>query len=128
MSYDIYLKKDDQVVNLRINHQITGGTYCLGGTTKAWLNVSYNYSKFLYEALGENGIREIYGKTALVGAQLLAQGIQRLLDLYGVDETAKLDDDYWQPTVGNTVKAMSDLIYLGTVTYAECPEAIWDGD
>jgi hypothetical protein len=39
-----------------------------------------------------------------------------------------VDDDYWAPTVGNAVKALSDLIYLGTISYAEYPDAVWNGD
>ena len=71
MSYDIRIKRHDgTAVQLRERHNCTGGTYALGGTREAWLNVTYNYSSIFHRLLGEDGIRTIYGmniKLPLVG-------------------------------------------------------------
>jgi hypothetical protein len=128
MSYDIYIKNTDgKTVELSLAHNLQGGTYCVGGTTEATLNVTYNYSEFLREALGPEGVRSIYGKTIMEGIQLLGQGIKKLRDEYNTKALVR-SEDYWEPTVGNTVKAMTDLICLGSIAYAECPDAIWEGD
>ena len=63
MSYDISLCNpvDGEVIQFETPHMIHGGIYALGGTTEAWLNATYNYSKHFYRVFGEKGIRTIYG-------------------------------------------------------------------
>jgi hypothetical protein len=127
MSYDIELQRNGETLELLSAHHLTGGTYALGGTNLATLNVTWNYGKFFYQALGSQGISAIYGKPVMVGLQMLAEAITHLHTEYGA-EAQVVDDDYWAPTVGNAVKALSDLIYLGTISYAEYPDAVWNGD
>ena len=52
MSYDIELKDPvtKRVIELDAVHMMTGGTYAMGGTREAWLNVTYNYSRWYYKA------------------------------------------------------------------------------
>ena len=52
MSYDIYLKDPvtQEVIEFDEPHQMKGGMYAVGGTTEAWLNVTYNYAQYYYDA------------------------------------------------------------------------------
>ena len=44
MSYDIAIKtKSGETLRLPTTHNIAGGTFRLGGTDEAWLNVTYNF-------------------------------------------------------------------------------------
>lgn len=66
MSFDIDLV--DQIngapLFLPYSHS-EGGTYVMGGTNEASLNITYNYSKFYYETLdNEDGLRWLHGKLA----------------------------------------------------------------
>lgn len=118
MSYDIYLVDPitKSTVEFESPHDIAGGTYQLGGTRDAWLNVTYNYSKHFYRVIGEKGIRTIYGKTGLESISILEDAIEQL----NTDTT----DDYWEPTEGNARKALEGLLELAKAA----PSAIWDGD
>lgn len=130
MSYDIYLcepsraaeygsddvSSRDIVVKLPEKHGCNGGTYMLGGTDDAWLNVTYNYGKIYYRVFGERGIRTIYGKTGAESIPLLKGAIEQL----GTD----VHEDYWAATEGNARKALTHLL-----SFAEArPDGIWMGD
>ena len=90
MSYDIYLKDrvSGETIMLPIKHMMTGGTYqadydektktfSVAAIRDAWLNITYNYGHYYYEAaegderfcgeegLNNCGIRGIYGKNGL---------------------------------------------------------------
>lgn len=86
MSYWIYLKNDKGEVATVDAHQ-EGGTYVMGGTPEAELNVTYNYSKIF--SINEH----LNGKIAEETLPLLAQKVAE----YGTER----DDDYWKPTEGN---------------------------
>ena len=88
MSYDISLKDPVTKKTIELNepHFMRGGTYAIGGTKELWINVTYNYGPYYYEATDkdprfahdevscyysdgtkgpvetEYGIRGIYGK------------------------------------------------------------------
>ena len=150
MSYDIYLKEKStgETIELPVKHVMTGSTYCadyneLAGvftvraTTEAWLNVTYNYSKYYYDAAdgddrfyGENregkyanlGIRGIYGKTGVESIPMLkdmAEKIQRIADTE--TEVAK---DYWDATASNAVKPLYQLLAFAELR----PDGVWMGD
>ena len=93
MSYDIYLTDPvtHETILLDSPHQMKGGTYALGGTREAHLNVTYNYAPH-FESLGAKGIRTIYGMTGAASLPLLKD----TMDFLGDDA----DDDYWKPTEG----------------------------
>jgi hypothetical protein len=118
MSYDISLQ--DPVTKGTIYfdepHQVKGGTYVMGGTTEAWLNVTYNYGEHYYRVFGENGIRSIYGKTGAESIPILQDAIDKL----GNDAS----EDYWEPTEGNAKKALCNLLAFAQMR----PDGIWEGD
>lgn len=117
MSYDIGLRNaDGSAVEFDGTHQLAGGTYAMGGTSEAWLNVTYNYSPHFYRTMGEKGIRAIYGMTARDSAPLLAKAIAQLKD--------DRHSDYWKPTEGNARAALQNLLTMATMA----PDGIWEGD
>lgn len=117
MSYDIDLcdPVTGQIVEFDAPHFMRGGTYAVGGTTQASLNITYNYHKH-FKSLGPEGIREIYGKTGAETIPLL----QAAADALGDD----VDADYWAGTEGNAKRALLQLIALATMR----PDGIWHGD
>lgn len=97
-------------------HDLRGGTYAVGGTDEAWLNVTYNYAPCFYRTMGENGIRTLYGMTGRDSLPLLNAAINQL----GTNS----DPDYWKATEGNARAALENLRLLASA----CPDAIWGGD
>ena len=118
MSYDISL--NDPVTNEPIEfderHDIKGGTYCIGGTHQASLNITYNYSRHYYKTIGDKGIRTIYGISGAESIPILKKAIKQL--------TNDVSDDYWTPTEGNAKKALYGLLAFAQLR----PDGIWDGD
>lgn len=119
MSYDICLREPatQEAIQFDAPHQIAGGVVAIGGTTEAWLNVTYNYSKFFYNTIDpEKGIRKIYGMTGAESIPLLEHAISLLKD--------DVSNDYWDATEGNAKQAL-----LGLIAFAKMrPDGIWDGD
>lgn len=137
MSYDIYLVDPitRRVLELDAPHQMRGGTYSMGGTTEAHLNITYNYGGHFYRVFEElpaprplapawmheeggpvGGIRTLYG---LSGAESLIV-LDRAMALLKDDVT----DDYWEGTEGNAKRALMQLRALAAMR----PDGIWDGD
>jgi len=119
MSYDIQLVDPVSKETLLLDnvHDMKGGTYALGGTAEAWLNITYNYAKYFYDHIDEeDGIRSIYGKTGFDSIPILEKAIAKL----GND----VDDDYWKPTEGNAKKSLLQLVALAKLR----PDGVWDGD
>ncbi len=137
MSYDIYLVDPvtGETLELPEPHFMRGGTYAVGGTTKAHLNVTYNYGKHFYRVLEElpaphpkapaglhqqgepvGGIRTIYGLTGAESLQVLDRAIARL--------KGDVTDNYWEATEGNAKQALMQLRALATMR----PDGIWSGD
>jgi hypothetical protein len=118
MSYDLDLTDpvDGTVLTLDNPHQMKGGTYQVGGTSDASLNITYNYSNHYYRTMGEKGIRSIYGLTGLQSIPLLDAAISQL----GNDT----DPDYWTSTEGNAKRPLIQLKTLATLR----PDGIWKGD
>jgi hypothetical protein len=117
MSYDLQLLDPVTRETLRLDapHQMRGGTYAMGGTDLAALNVTYNYSRF-YSVLGENGIRSLYGKTGAESVATLTQAIAVLGD--------DVSENYWDATEGNAKRALTQLLALAQMR----PDGVWDGD
>ena len=119
MSYDISLVDPITRLTIRFDapHQIKGGTYALGGTTEAWLNVTYNYSTHFYRVMPEDkGIRWLYGKTGAEAIPVLKKAISELKD--------DANPDYWKPTEGNAKQAL-----MGLLAFAQLrPDGIFTGD
>lgn len=117
MSYDINLTDpiSGTVLELDEPHQMRGGTYAMGGTTKMSLNVTYNYALH-YHAMGEKGIREIYGKAGAEAVPILERGISALSD--------ETDPDYWNPTEGNAKRPLLQLLAFAKMR----PDGVFKGD
>lgn len=118
MSYDIYLADPitAEVIQLDEPHQMKGGTYAIGGTRDATLNITYNYGSIFRNVFGEKGIRTLYGITGEESLALLDLGIAKL----GNNE----DLDYWKPTEGNVKRSLYQLRALAVM----CPNGVWQGD
>ena len=123
MSYDLGLcdPLTGNELELDAPHQMKGGTYQVGGCSRAHLNVTYNYSPHLYRVIaGENehdgGLRLLYGKTGAESIPILENAITQLAD--------DVDDDYWEPTEGNAKRALKQLLALAQMR----PDGVWRGD
>jgi hypothetical protein len=118
MSYDIYLNHPvtGEVLETEASHNLRGGTYAVGGTTEAWLNVTYNYSKFFYSTMGEAGIRTIYGMTGAASLPILRSTVSQLGD--------DVSKNYWDATEGNAKCSLLQLIALAEMR----PDGVWQGD
>lgn len=118
MSYNIYLKDPvtKETLDVESPHFIRGGMFAVGGTTEAWLNITYNYSKHFYRVFGENGIRTIYGLTGAESIPVIKKAMSQLGD--------DVDSDYWTSTEGNAKRALAGLLALAQLR----PDGIWDGD
>lgn len=119
MSYDLSLTHpvtgDDLVLDSP--HQMKGGTFAIGGTTDASLNITYNYAKFYYNVLDEDlGIRVLYGKTGAQSIPILQKGIAALGD--------DVDENYWKDTEGNAKAALIQVLALAEMR----PDGVWKGD
>jgi hypothetical protein len=119
VSYDISLldPATKQTIMLDSPHYMRGGTYAIGGTYLAELNVTYNYGPHFRAVLDETkGIRVLYGMTGAESIPLLQQAIDKLKD--------DVAEDYWEPTEGNAKQALCQLLALATMR----PDGVWDGD
>lgn len=123
MSYDIALTcpVTGEILKLDEQHQMKGGTYAVGGTQQAKLNVTYNYAKHFYRVFldiqfSRSGIRSIYGLTGAESIPILQRTIAKLND--------DADQDYWKPTEGNAKKALTQLLALANMR----PDGVWEVD
>ena len=108
MSYDIRLVDPvtKEPLHTKVNHDMRGGMYALGGTTELWLNITWNYAHYYYESTDgdprfahdeisayyadgttgpvktEYGIRGIYGKTGAESIPMLKDMIDRIEKKY----------------------------------------------
>lgn len=105
MSYWVYLNDDRGTVEVEPHEE--GGTYVLGGTPRAELNVTYNYSRHFSVK------KELDGKTAGETIPILVDAVRRL----GVER----DPNYWNPTEGN-VGYMASILLCWALQH---PDAVW---
>lgn len=113
MSWDIHVvnSKDKSYVCLKSKHYIKGGTFAIGGTDMAWLNITYNYSDFYYRLWPISGIRTLYGIPLRNAVEMLKAGISKL--------RGRPCENYWEPTSGNAKAALKSLLAI-------CEAAIHD--
>ena len=140
MSYDISLKDPvtKETIQFDDPHFMTGGTYALGGTTEAWLNITYNYAKWYYKDgvfpdNGEDasGIRSIYGLSGADSIPVLQHAISTLesMDEDLSEEEIKKHEahgasGYWLPTRQNAIKPLYQLLAMAKMR----ADGVWEGD
>jgi len=134
MSYDISLHDPvtKEVLLLDEPHQMKGGTFAVGGTIEASINVTYNYAEIFQRAFengsmrldeydlifgrADSGIRSLYGKTGAEALPTLEAAIAQL--------SGDTDPDYWKATEGNAKKALCSLRALCQMR----PDGVINGD
>ncbi len=111
MSWDLYLVHpvNGTPIELPMVHHVKGGTYALGGTREAWLNVTYNYGKHF-------SFSDLAGLTAAESIPIMQETADTL-------DARATDSDYWKPTQGNVRKALEDCIALAKLAPAA---AVWE--
>ena len=111
MSYDVSLVDPvtEEVLYLQSKHDLTGGTVEVDpndgsiGTSRAWLNVTYNYASY-YRNIWGFSLHQFHDMLVKDAKPYVEQGIREL----GV----KRDSHYWKATPGNAGAALSDLLTL----------------
>jgi len=119
VSYDITLNDaiTGDTIKFDTPHLLKGGLYTVGGTSEAWLNVTYNYDEHFYRIVDKDkGIRVLYGKTGAESIPILKNAITQLKD--------NVSDDYWEATEGNAKRALINLLAFAQLR----PDGIWNGD
>jgi hypothetical protein len=99
MSYDVWLEKDGEIC--RVNPHIEGGTVMIGGSPKAEMSVTYNYSEVYY--LFGFTLKSLDGKKAGYVVEELGELVHKL-------GTKEYKRDYWAPTPGNAGHALNVLL------------------
>ena len=94
MSYWISLQNEKNEI-AQVESFIAGGTYVLGGSCEADLNITYNYSKLF-------NFRSLHEQKARGTIKILKETIKE----YGI----KKDSDYWKCTKGNVGYCLSILL------------------
>ena len=119
MGYDIHLNDPvtREPIHFEEKHQVHGGNMVLGGTTEAWLHITYNYADHFRSVFGsEDGVRRIYGLTGAESIPLLKAAIFKLGD--------EVSLDYWEATEGNAKQALCGLLAFAQLR----PDGVWEGD
>jgi hypothetical protein len=105
MSWWVSLRdKEDNIP--AVENFTAGGTYALGGSTEADLNVTYNYGK-------EFDFKLLHKRNALETIPELEQIITRLSVFPAIAEIWRKkggDKDYWAPTKRNVCVALMILL------------------
>ena len=104
MSYDISLVEPTtkKTITVDFKHQMKGGTYCVGGTDELYLNITWNYCPYFFDATENDerfykgdknqGLRAIYGKTGAETIPMLTDMAERIRKKY------QNEDGTWKKT------------------------------
>ena len=106
MSYWVYLycgdpDSEDEDPACEVEVHFEGGTYNVKGTSRAELNVTYNYGRILHMTeLGS--VKNLDGRKASDVAAMLERVVKKLGTV--------VREDYWAPTPGNVGHMLSILL------------------
>lgn len=76
MSYWVYLQ--DENGSVEVERHAEGGTHALGGTSEAEINITYNYSKHIRQALHADGLMWLDGQAAHETISALEKAVEQL--------------------------------------------------
>ena len=135
MGYSIHIKNanDGSWVELPQKHNFAGQTYCVGGTTEAWMSITYNYWPLFHKYIDRgDGIRFIYGKSLKEADAILNNAIEGIKN----DSPEVFQEEPpgagnpWECTPYNVLVALMGLQGIGEQAMKAYPdtEMIWDGD
>ena len=96
---------------LQVDHFSEGGTFTLGGSSEAHVNITYNYSSLFIKA--GICIREFTGLNGSHTIPLLEEALKKL--------DGEPDEDYWRATPGNAAIALRRLLLWAR----QHPEGTW---
>ena len=105
MSYGVHLREPNGNV-CQIERHSEGGTYVVGGTTDAHMNITWNYVEYFCEHIDkQQGIRWLYNKKAKDCIPRLEEAVKKL----GTER----NNDYWAPTAGIMQGMLCPSYYCG---------------
>lgn len=107
MSYSIYVvDENNETIMLEKPHQLTGGTFAVGGTTEAYFNITYNYSAVYCMVFPRRKSIGILGGKTLQQADTII--IRAMAKIPHRDDGERYHD-YWIETPNNAWIALNDL-------------------
>lgn len=137
MSYDIELVDPVTRKTLQLDapHHMRGGTYAIGGTTEARLNVTYNYFPQFARVFADSHELRAQAPDWMHADRMPVRGIRTIYGLTGAESLPVLDaaiaqlgndvhENYWQATDGNAKRALVQLRTLAAMR----PDGVWSGD
>jgi hypothetical protein len=101
MSYYVkmYDPETKKTVNFKYKHGYQGSNFILGGTTEAFVNITYNYAKYYKETIDKDtGLYSLHNKTGKEALPIIQKAINEL----GID----YNENYWAATRGNAGYAL----------------------
>ncbi len=107
MSYWISLNNPRTDEPAEVESFESGGTYTIGGSTEADLNVTYNYAKHF------NFRKNLHGKKARKTVKMMQDAVDKL--------STERSSDYWEPSEGNAGYAISILLEWAK----QFPKFVW---
>ena len=122
MSWSIALEVDGDAVE--VDNHTEGSTIILGGSTRAEIDITYNYSLLYHLACGHNLMTWLDGKKASDTYALLTEVTEKLgwkADYLREDQSSGNEAGYWTPTPGNAGHAAKILLAWAIAN----PSAIW---
>lgn len=134
MSYDFGLIEPSTGKSVYFNspHKMKGGTYAVGGTKEAVLNITFNYSRW-YNKHGVfpddwNGIKGMDQIKAADSIPILKKAINTLEEMTEELTTEEIKNyikenlkGYWMPTRENAIKPLYQLLTIAE----KRPDAMW---
>lgn len=109
MSYDVHLNCPHCGRPLLVENHSEGGTYAIGGTNEADLNITYNYGRHFAEALGYLGdpaVRNFRDFLDGKAAAVVIPALEKAVSMLGTTQAA----DYWDAVPGNAGHALAILL------------------